>query len=85
MGFWIYNWNITSDLIIEIKEILRKQDEIISKTVRSKQAFPIDNGDKYPDLVINQHIETPIYPYHPLDSRVYNLKLFDFKEINNFE
>jgi len=85
IGVWIYTQDSNHVFLDEIKKIIEIQDEIIFKEPRSNQIFPVENGDKYPYMLIDQHIEWPGFPYENYECQSINGKLFDFKNVEKFE
>lgn len=85
IGSWIYKQNSNSGFLDEIKKIIEIQDDIMAEETRSKALYPVENGDKYPHMLIEQHIERPIFPYEYHEFQSINRELFDFENVEKFE
>lgn len=84
MGLWIYKWNKKSSLLDKIIEIIKIQDEELAKETTFSRALP-EYGRYYPEMLINKHIETPIFPYEYNNFINTNNELFNDENRQEFE
>lgn len=86
MGSWALKWNINRELLENIKDIIKIQDDLISKkNAMAKKIFPDIDGNKYSKLFTRKTIMIPVLKDYPKGFEAMNNELFNEDNRKNFE